>query len=247
MDIKELIKNEESLIAEKKSEIKTKNCFAGFYSPKSGAIKGLPDDDDDHIYPVISTCNYLDSHKDVHLDGSMTKTAKEQNHKVYYVADHQLKIDSIIATPQNVEIKIMSFAWKDLGKDFEGETECLIFKIPKDKIVHEKFMKINEAGEPLQNSIRMQYVKLELCVDSEDEDDKKYKERFDRYKELVVNIGEAKYFWAIKELKIFMEGSAVLFGSNDATPVKNTEAVSDTSNSEPSKDTQKTFIHLNIY
>ncbi|HPZ10702.1 MAG TPA: hypothetical protein PL110_21610, partial [Candidatus Eremiobacteraeota bacterium] len=52
---------------------------------------------------------------------------------------------------------------------------------------------------------------------------------------------ERGYFWVVKEAKI-IEGSAVVMGSNSATPTlenKEFEAVEDTSNDEPLENTQK--------
>src|SRR5699024_10329492 len=116
-----------------------------------------------------SNTGYLDHHDDVHLRGSMTKTAKEQNHKVYYVTDHKLEVDSVIATPKNVEIQLLTLPWIDLGRNFEGDTEAFIFKIAKEAIQHEKFLKMLEDGNDLQNSIRMQYIKIGLGVNYQDD------------------------------------------------------------------------------
>jgi len=244
----ELKANKSMIIDEKKATIKTsEDNLLGFYNKKTGAIKGIPDMDDDFIYAVISNTNFIDSHKDVHMDGSMTKTAKEQNRKVYYVADHELKVDNIIATPKNVEIVLIKLDWKDLGKEFEGKTEAFIFKIEKTKIVHKKFKQLIDSGESLQNSIRMQYLKIEMAVNSEDEE---LKEEYKTYLKVYPKIANKEqidkdgYFFAIMELKIILEGSAVLFGSNDATPTKIREAVNnDTSLDEPPKGTQQKSIH----
>lgn len=229
---KALKSNKDTILAAKKSEIKTGANILGFYNEKTGVIKGIPNMDADYIYPVISNTNYIDSHKDVHLNGSMTKTAKEQNRKVYYVADHKLEVDSIIATPKNVEIQLVSLKWSDLGRNYDGETEALIFKIAKDKIIHEKFKSLLADGEELQNSIRMQYLKIDFGINSNDEEFKSEKKVYDDIYPSIANkeqVDEDGYFFAVRELKIVNEGSAVLFGSNDATPIKTTEAVVNTS------------------
>ncbi|MBQ19144.1 MAG: hypothetical protein CMD31_00155 [Flavobacteriales bacterium] len=234
---KALKANKATLTAQKKAQIKTKKntSVLGFMDMKTKAVKGIPDMDDDHIYPIISNTNYLDGHKDVHMNQSMNRTAKNQNGKVYYVADHKLEVDSIIATPKNVEVMLVEMDWKDLGRNYEGKTECLIFKIAKTDIMHEKFMKLIDKGESLQNSIRMQYVTLDMAINSQDSD---FEDEYKVYLEVyptIANKGdfeEIHYFWAVRELKIFMEGSAVLFGSNDATPTKNDIA-------DPPKGTQQ--------
>jgi len=239
---KQLKDQKDILIAEKKSEIKTKNCL-GFYSPKLGIVKGIADMEDGYIYPVISNTNYYDSHQDVHINGSMTKTAKEQNRKVYYVADHNLSVDSVIATPKNVEVELLTVKWSDLGFKYDGETEALIFKIAKDKIIHEKFLKMVNSGDNLQNSIRMEYLNIAIGINSTDEEYKEEKKVYDEVYSTVVNkeaMDEIGFCWAVKELRLKYEGSAVLFGSNDATPIqsKDIEPSNDTQPPEPSNDTQ---------
>lgn len=236
--------NKSLIISAKKAEVKTKANVLGFYNSKTGAVKDSIPKNSDYIYPVISTTNYMDTHLDVHFKGSMTKTAKEQNHKVYYVADHELKVDNIIAAPQDVEIQLLSLPWSELGKNFEGEAEAFVFKIHKDKIRHDKFKQLIADGVPLENSIRMQYIKLGIGVN--DVDDKEGFAYWNKNIEKIANKEFAEsvgFFFGVEELKIVMEGSAVLFGSNNATPTKN-EAVSDTSTEPFDKNTQKRKMEL---
>jgi len=223
-----LKENKEAIILERKSESKTKTLtgILGFVDVKNNTVKGIPNMDDDYIYPIISNTNYMDSHKDVHITGSMTKTAKDQNHKVYYLADHQLKMDGIIATPKNVEVILQELKWSELGRNYEGMTEALIFKVKKDEIINDKFKQLIDKGEDLQNSIRMQYLKLTVGFNSEEKEYKEEKAVWDEVYPSIVNkevADEDGYFFAVKELKLHLEGSAVLFGSNDATPIKITQ------------------------
>ena len=226
---KELKANAELIFAEKKAESKTKTLTSvlGFYDMNEKTVKGIPNMEDDSLYPVISNTNYMDSHKDVHLDGSMTKTAKEQNNKVYYLADHSLTMDGIIATPKNVDVMLEKMTWKELGRNYDGDTEALIFKVKKDAIMHDKFKMMIEKGEDLQNSIRMQYIKIEFGFNSDDKEYKSEKKVWDEVYPKIANketADEDGYFFAVRELKLHLEGSAVLFGSNDATPIKVTQA-----------------------
>ena len=243
---KQLKTEKDVLIANKKAEIKTKNACLGFYNPKTGAVKGLPNMEDGYIYPVISNTNYFDSHQDVHMNGSMNKTAKDQNNKVYYVADHNLNVDSVIATPKNVEIQLLNVKWSDIGFKYDGETEVLVFKISKDKIIHEKFLKMVNDNEGLQNSIRMEYVNIAIGINSMDEEYKEEKKVYDEVHSVIANKEELQkigFCWAVRELKIKYEGSAVLFGSNDATPIQSkeiAEPLENTPKNEPSNDTRKT-------
>lgn len=247
----ELKANKSVLKAQKKSDIKKKiNDFTFANKEGNGVIKEVPGLEKGFIYPVISNTNYLDSHGDVHLNGSMTKTSSDQQGKVFYLTDHKMQVDSIIATPKNVEMMLKEVSWKDLGRDYEGTTQALMFKISENKLMHEKAIKLIQEKEDMQNSIRMMYVNLDLAVNSEDED---YKEEYKNWLETYPKIAnkevadERGYFWAVRELKIVNEGSMVLFGSNDATPMNNkeNEAVnSDTSKKEPSNDTQMTVAEM---
>jgi len=246
----ELKANKAVLKAQKKSDIKKKINDFNFDVIAGEQVKAVPDMEKGFIYPVISNTNYLDSHGDVHLNGSMSKTASEQNGKVFYLTDHKMQVDSIIATPKNVQMLLKEVSWKDLGRDYEGTTQALMFKIAENKLMHQTAIKLIEEKEDMQNSIRMMYVNLDLAVYSEDED---YKDEYKTWLEVYPKIAnkevadERGYFWAVRELKIVNEGSMVLFGSNDATPMNNKdkEAVNDdTSNNEPSKDTQMTVAEM---
>ena len=237
--IEALKSNKELIIKQKKSEIKKKT--SPFALSNDISLKSLKNGADGMIYPIISNTNYLDSHNDVHLNGSMSKTASEQQGKVYYVVDHKLEVDSVIATPKNVEMSLDVVDFKDLGLDIEGKTECLVFGVERKNVMHTKALKMIDEGQP-QNSIRMQYVKIDLAVNDGGED---YNEEYKVWNEVYSGLAnkekadEMGYFWAVRELKIVNEGSMVLFGSNDMTPVKHTEADVVTSDkNEPLDDTQ---------
>lgn len=217
--------NKKTILDAKKAEIKCKNNadIIGFYDKKESIVKNIPSADDDYIYPVISNTNYLDSHKDVHLTGSMTKTSRDQNGKVYYVTDHKLEVNSVIATPDNVEIQLLELPWTSLGKNYPGTTEAMIFKIKKSEIMHEKFNQMLSKGKSLQNSIRMQYIKTGVGINDTDTKFKNEYQYWNKHYNSVANkeqLNEDGFFFGVEELKIVMEGSAVLFGSNDATPTK---------------------------
>lgn len=234
----ELKASKELIIDKKKSEIKTKDNSLRQHLNTS--VKGIAEKDG-FIYPVISNTNYLDSHDDVHLNGSMTKTVKEQANKVYYLADHKLMVDNIIATPKNVNMMLKTVNFSDLGKSYDKQTEILMFEIDKSSILHSKALNLINNQESLQNSIRMQYVNVDLAINSEEEN---FKEEYKVWKEvspLIANIEQANesgYFFAVRELKIVKEGSMVLFGSNDATPIDQKEADLVTSVEEPLNSTQ---------
>jgi hypothetical protein len=97
-------------------------------------------------------------------------------------------------------------------------------------------------GYVKEHSVGMRYVKLELAINSDNKWDVEEKEVWDKYYPEIANkevADERGYFWAVTEAKI-VEGSAVVKGSNYATPTISIEAVKDTPIiTEPLKDTQK--------
>lgn len=176
----------------------------------------------DFVYPVINTTNWLDSHGDVHLDGIWDVSAKDQNGKTYYIINHELELGKVIAYPGDVEIMLRKMPWRDLGKDVDGETQALIFKV---KLTEKGNTDANKAimdKVPLENSIRMRYVRIELCInDTSDYYKEEYASWLKHYDKVAnkEELNEAGFFWAVVEAKIEKEGSAVLRGSNPVTPI----------------------------
>jgi hypothetical protein len=247
----ELKKNENRLIDLKKSNVyksHEKGQFSFLNADKLFTTeKSLIAAKDGFIYPIISTTNYMDSHKDVHFNGSMTKTAKEQNGKVVYALDHELKYDSILAWQKDVNMFIATIGWDLVGKNYNGTTEALVFEINKDAITRKDVLKsIENKVSEFQNSIRMVYYKVVLGLNSSAKENATNKQYYDARINDIVNkeiAEEEGYFWGVEELGIHKEGSLVVAGgSNDATSIysKNIEAVDNTSSpkNEPLQDTQ---------
>lgn len=243
----ELRANVDRIIALKKADVyksyEKGSAYSGFLL-KSDSTTKSPHMKDGYIYPVINTTKYMDSHKDVHFDGIWSKSAKEQDGKLFYVADHMTNIDNIIAWPEDVKVMVKSVAWSFVGKPYPGTTEALIYEIPKNKIVHDKAREIIRDKRPVQNSVRMMYVKISLGMNSELEDDKSYKAYYDEKIESIANreaVEEHGYFWGIEEAKIVTEGSMVIRGSNDATPLRQKHIEPDNSTQQRAvKDTRFT-------
>ncbi|MDX5586506.1 MAG: hypothetical protein QNK20_16590 [Aureibaculum sp.] len=192
------------------------------------------------IYPVINTTRYLDSHNDVHIDGIWNKSVSEQFGKLYYVADHKLEVTSIIAHKQDVQPMLISLSWSSLGADYAGDTQALVYKIAEKDIVLPAAKEIIEGRKDIENSVRMEYVKFSLAVSSADADFTEENDTFNKFIGSIANKEQAienGYFWAIEEAKIYKEGSMVLAGSNDVTPIQ--YANTSTQIDEPLKDTQE--------
>lgn len=238
--LKSLVENKDLVISKKKSEIVThKFCNFSFVSKneseesKSASSKSI--EIGDTIWATVNTTGILDSHGDLHLPGIWSKTAKEQNNKVYYIINHDLDIGKVIAYPKDVNIHIFNKTWRELGYDADGTTEALTFEVKLTEFANRDFLGALKAWANLQNSVRMRYINLELCIS-----DPQYESEYLMWKKYiseVVNRKEAEelgYFWAVKEAQLVHESSAVLFGSNSVTPI-NTEKENKV---EPSADTQ---------
>lgn len=196
--------------------------------------------EDGFIYPVISTTRYMDSHLDVHFDGCFSKTVKEQQGKVFYALDHKLEFGTIAAWPKDVEMFIANIEWSLVGKDYDGTTQALIFKIAKDKVRADVLEVIEQRKADFENSIRMRYVNVRLAVDSKDKEFATNKAYYDSKIGEIANSDVAKdigYFWGVEELGIYKEGSLVVRGgSNDATAIILSEAAQSTNENKQELD-----------
>jgi hypothetical protein len=247
---KALKENADKIISLKKANIfKSHEKGAGIstkFSKDATAIKGMIEGaKSNHLYAVINTTKYFDSHGDVHFDGIWNKSAGEQNGNIFYVADHSLKIDDVIAWKNDVNIIVKEIDWTAVGKDYPGKTQALIFEIPTDKIMHSKALEIINSEKDVQNSVRMQYVQIKLAVNSTDPDYKEEKATYDALINSIANkedVEKNSYFWAINEAKIYKEGSMVIFGSNDATSIESVkdtnQPLQNTDSNEPLENTQ---------
>jgi len=235
---KELIANKKQLISLKKSV--TKNADAVSYGyienvsknnniDKAIGASDLPDTLD--VKVVINTTNYLDSHGDLHVNGIWNKSVSD-NKTFLHLQEHERDFDKVIS--DSAKGYVQSMSWKQLGLPYDGKTEALIFESTIERLRNGFMLKQYANGWVKNHSVGMRYVSLELAINSEAEYDKEYKDLWDEIYPSVANkelADERGYFWVVKEAKI-VEGSAVVMGSNSATPTLETKE-----NVEPSKDT----------
>ncbi len=166
---------------------------------------------------VINTTNIMDSHSDVHLPGLWKKSLSEAK-VIYHLQEHKMQFDKIIS--DRVQVSVKTVTWKEIGYDWPGVTEALVFDstIEKDR---NPYMAEQYAKARVNNhSVGMRYVKIELAMDSEAKWDVEEKAVWDKYIDQIVNRDEVEdqgYFYAVTEAKV-IEGSAVPVGSNFATP-----------------------------
>lgn len=239
---KALAENSKDIIALKKSEVlKSVDKGTSVYAKPLDASKINLDAnksislDDNHYYLAINSTYILDSHKDLHVNGIWNKTAKEQSGKNYLVDSHVKSLSTTIARKENVEIFVADVPFSAIGKNYTGNTQVLVYKIPKNKIIHQVAKDWLESGDDIEASVAMRYVNIELAMNSDSPDHLEQKKMFDEYHSLIANKNDFEnditYFWVVKEAKNIGEGSLVLFGSNNAT--------GEIKNIEPSQDTQE--------
>lgn len=194
------------------------------------------------VKAVINTTNILDSHMDVHIPGLWKKSLSEVSpaKPIYHLQEHQMKFEKVISDEVKAFTKRLS--WKSLGYDYPGNTEALVFDSTIQQARNPFMFDQYSAGYVKNHSVGMRYVKLLMCVNSEEKYWVEEKDNWDKYYPQIVNQDDADelgMFWAVLEAKI-VEGSAVLVGSNPATPTLETTGAgkSTPEEIEPSRDTR---------
>ena len=253
-----LCENKKLIIAQKKAMIKEADSlpYFGTIEAEKEVIKAvnyetLKDSKFIKVVAVSNACNYYDSHGDVSINGSWNRTAKNTKDG-FHLQEHQMKFDKMISN--NVKFTVENKTWKELGYDYEGETECLVMYSEVDKEDNEYMFKQYIKGKVKNHSAGLRYVDVEFAINSEADWAKEEKAVWDKYYSSIINkedVDERGYFLAVKEQKI-IENSAVLKGSNPATPTISVESADGTSNkTDSSADTpaseQKELLNLNFY
>lgn len=246
---KALIDNKKELVSIKKSATKNADAVSFGYLDTSIKIDTNKEDvqgqmqnpESLNVKVVINTTNFLDSHGDVHVNGIWNKSVKD-NVSFLHLQEHEREFDKVIT--DSAKGYVQSMQWKKLGLPYEGKTEALIFESTIDKKRNEFMLNQYANGWVKNHSVGMRYVQIELAINTEAEYDKEEKALWDEFYPVIANketADERGYFWVVKEAKI-IEGSAVVMGSNSATPtLENKEEIEpskDTLDTEPSIDTQ---------
>lgn len=225
-----LKENKRALIAEKKYQLKKGDCVSHFVLSEDGTEKitkaiANPSEftgNELKVSLVINTTGIMDSHSDVHIAGLWNKSLRE-NKNMMLLDQHQMTFRDIIS--DDVKAMNKTYTWKELGYDAVGFTQALVFNTTIEKSRNEYMFGEYLKGHVKNHSVGMQYVKLELAMNSESQWDAEEKATWDKYIDGIVNRSQAEdqgYFWAVTEAKI-IEGSAVPIGSNIVTPVLSIE------------------------
>jgi hypothetical protein len=240
------LKSNKDLIIDAKKSIIYKSCDKGQsvvaknldllkFSEENKAIKI----DENYYYFAVNSTKILDSHDDLHIDGIWKKSVQEIQGKNYLVEDHELEISKIIARKEHIEIFTAKIPFSLIGKPYEGNTEILVYKVPKNQIKNDKVKEWLDSGDAIECSVRMQYVTILLALDSNSPEDATEKKNYDDFINLIANKEDFEYipyFFIIKEAKNVKESSLVPFGSNSSTGVIQNKIEKE----EPSEDTQNT-------
>lgn len=219
-----LIENKSALTAQKKSAVKLADAMSvpvSFVSMKGDSVMKAEAMQGDvskiKVRSIINTTKIFDSHGDVHIDQLWNKSLKE-NKDLYLVKEHNFSFEGIIS--ENVKAFTKQMSWNELGFNYAGQTQALVFDSVITKEDNEFMFDRYKSGRVKQHSVGMKYVKLDLAVN-----DERYEKEYaiwTKYYDVIVNkddVDAAGYFWAVTEAKVF-EGSAVVKGSNFATPTQ---------------------------
>lgn len=233
--------NKSALVAEKKYQVKHGDCIHHFVYNEDGSeeiTKAIANPSDYNgnelkVSLVINTTNIMDSHSDVHLPGIWNKTLRE-NKNIYLLEEHKMSFRNIIS--DDVKAFVQSKSWGELGYNALGQTQALIFNTTIKRDRNEYMFKQYLNGHVKNHSVGMQYVALDLALNSDSKYDQEEKAVWDKYINDIINkeaVEAQGYFWAVREAKI-IEGSAVVVGSNTVTPTLSVEG-----KSEPEQSTHK--------
>lgn len=243
-----LIENKSLLISQKTNQTKHGDVvtFSPVAESEEFTVKAISTGSENpnkiEVVSVINTTNLRDGHGDVHFPGIWSKSIKETK-GLYLLEEHKMSFRGIISDEVKASAKTIS--WKELGFNYDGTTQALVFntKISKDR--NEYMFEQYRTGRVKNHSVGMRYVKIALALD-----DDRYeleKKEWDKRIGDIVNQEDtiaAGYFWSVTEAKV-IEGSAVPMGSNWATPTlsvtdKDIEPLSSTHAGEGKTNPKKT-------
>ncbi len=231
--IKFIVENKDVLIAQKKAEFKKADGFLYVHAiDKDGKIKAnkanepidVTNIDELKVTAIINTTNLMDNHRDVHMPGIWKKSLQE-NKMIMHLQEHSMRFAGIIAEGNDLKAYTKFYKWSELGFEFEGDTQALVFESTVKKSRNEFMFEQYAKGFVKNHSVGMRYMKLLLAVN--DESYGVEFEAWEKYYPKIVNKEEADgrgYFYVVKEAKV-IEGSAVPLGSNFATPTLNNNKV----------------------
>ena len=243
-EIDYLVKHNKEIIEFKKAVVKhtTPTTTEAESSSTLKALSTSKEHDTDNVIKrtvIGNTYNWLDSHGDVHLDGTFGKSISERQNKIWHLHDHEQKITAKVGIPSKIYEETVQ--WSDLGIKKAGTTTALMMDSDIRKDYNNLIFQEYKDGNIDQHSVGMYYVKIDFAVN-----DKDHKAEFKTWNDNIDKIGnrekaeELGYFYAVKEAKL-VEISAVLQGSNELTPTIEAKDIEpeQSTQPEPEQSTQK--------
>lgn len=219
-----LVANKSAVLEMKKSATKHADVVSlpALTTEKVVASKSFAFANDDAAGKLIrtiamNTYNWMDSHDDVHLNNLFAKSLNERGSKIPHLHDHEFKLSARVGMPISWSETVLP--WSQFGVEKSGDTMALLLESEISKELNKSVYKAYKNNQIDQHSVGMQYVKLSMAINDAD-----YEDEYKVWKEVIDKIGNPQaaeaqgYFFAVREAKL-LEGSAVLLGSNELTPV----------------------------
>lgn len=217
-----LRENKKNLIKEKKSKVKHTEAVVTCGVDPSELVNTKSSGDVISVKVVANSAMVLDSDMDVLITGCYDKTIEDRKGMIPHLHDHIHQVSANVGDVKDVYTE--DVALKALGLIGDEPTQCLIFETDIIKSYNEQVFSLYQKGRVNQHSIGLNYEKIDLAAN--DEDDDKAKSLYDEYIGKIINPEKALkkgFFWVVKEITL-LENSAVLFGSNHATPTLSSSA-----------------------
>lgn len=210
---------------------------------KSIVIKEDLGDDEIGVDAITNMAGWCDSYMDVLIPDNWNRSISEKGASnkqlIYHLKNHTYSTDAIIGG----DVK-MSSKWIDLDifniKSDLKQGQALIGSSIVRRKYDPKCFHLYSDDEIKQHSIGLRYIKIYLCVNSDDDEYKTEKENWNKYYKYIINkdkVDGKGYFFAVTEIKL-IEYSAVLYGANELTTVQATSKIdpSEDTHEEPSED-----------
>lgn len=210
-------------------------------------------DDEIEVDVITNMAGWCDSYMDVLIPDCWKRTISEKGASnkqlIYHLKNHGeywngYTTDSIIGGNVKMSSKYLDLSMFNIESDIEQGQALIGSSIVKKKYDNKCFHLYSD-DEIKQHSIGLRYLKIHLCMNSDDDEHQYEKENWDKYIGFVINKEKVEgrgYFFAVTEIKL-LEYSAVLYGANELTTVQSTGKSSGQPskdiNHEPSKDIQE--------
>lgn len=190
---------------------------------------------------LANMAGWCDSYDDVLIPKCFNKTISSvgasNKQLVYHLKNHDHTTDAIVGGEVMMSTRDIDLSVFNIKTDLKTSEGLIGSSIVRRKYCPKTY-DLYLDDEIKQHSIGLQYVKIYLCINSEDEEYKEELADYKKYYKYVINkdkVDAQGYFWAVVEIKL-LEYSAVLWGASELTTVQETSK-----NIEPSEDldTQK--------